>query len=90
MDFVIVGFGLAVSPLDEDREAIEYDMQSQHYGPDVMTKAMQISDADAAIFLSDFRTGYDRLDALKAQYSKEPWFKYVRGVPPGRCPKRSR
>jgi hypothetical protein len=79
VDFVIVGFGLAVSPLDEDREAIAYDMQSQGYGPDVMTKAMQIADASAAILLSDFRTGYDRLDALKSQYDNEPWFKYVHG-----------
>lgn len=79
VDFVIVGFGLAVSPLDEDREAVVYDMQAQGYGPDVMDKAMQVADASAAILLSDFRTGYDRLDALKAQYSKEPWFKYVHG-----------
>jgi uncharacterized protein len=45
----------------------------------VMDKAMQIADASAAILLSDFRTGYDRLDVLKKQYGKEPWFKYVRG-----------
>jgi hypothetical protein len=79
VDFVIVGFGLAVSPLDEDREAIAYDMQAPGYGPDVMAKAMQVADASAAILLSDFRTGYDRLDALKTQYGKEPWFKYVHG-----------
>jgi uncharacterized protein len=79
VDFVIVGFGLAVSPLDEDREAIAYDMQSRGYGSDVMLKAMQIADASATILLSDFRAGYDRLGALKNQYGKEPWFKYVRG-----------
>ena len=79
VDFVIVGFGLAVSPLDEDREAIEYDMQSQGYGPEVMAKAMQVADASAGILLSDFRSGYDRLDALKAQYGKEAWFKHVHG-----------
>lgn len=79
VDFVIVGFGLAVSPLDEDREAIAYDMQSEGYGPGVTAKAMQIADASAAILLSDFRMGYDRLDALKNQYGKEPWFKHVRG-----------
>jgi hypothetical protein len=79
VDFVVVGFGLAVSPLDEDREAIAYDMQHQGYGPDVMAKAMQVADASAAILLSDFRTGYDRLDALRRQYGKEPWFKHVRG-----------
>lgn len=79
VDFVIVGFGMAVSPLEEDREAIAYDMHAHGYGPDVMAKAMQIADASAAILLSDFRTGYDRLDALKKQYGGEPWFKYVRG-----------
>lgn len=79
VDFVIVGFGLAVSPLDEDREAIAYDMQRQGYGPDVMAKAMQVADASAAILLSNFRSGYDKLDALKKQYGQEPWFKHVHG-----------
>ncbi len=79
VDFVIVGFGLAVSPLDEDREAIAYDMQRQGYGPDVMAKAMQVADASAAILLSNFRDGYDKLDALKKQYGNEPWFKHVHG-----------
>ncbi|MGH8291173.1 MAG: alpha/beta hydrolase family protein [Steroidobacteraceae bacterium] len=79
VNFVIVGFGLAVSPLEEDREAIAYDMHYQGYGPDVMAKAMQIADASVAILLSDFRSGYGRLDALNRKYGKEPWFKYVRG-----------
>jgi pimeloyl-ACP methyl ester carboxylesterase len=79
VDFVIVGFGLAVSPLEEDREAIAYDMRHRGYGPDVMAKAMQVADASAAIMLSDFRSGYDKLDAVKRKYGNEPWFKYVRG-----------
>jgi len=79
VDFVIVGFGLAVSPLDEDREAIAYDMQRQGYGPDVMAKAMQVADASAAILLSGFRSGYDKLDAVKQKYGKQPWFKHVHG-----------
>jgi len=79
VDFVIVGFGLAVSPLDEDREAIAYDMQRQGYGADVMAKAMQVADASAAILLSNFRSGYDKLDALKKRYGNEAWFKHVHG-----------
>jgi pimeloyl-ACP methyl ester carboxylesterase len=79
VDFVIVGFGLAVSPLEEDREAIAYDMQRNGYGPDVMAKAMQVADATAAILLSNFRSGYDKLEALKQRYGKEPWFKHVHG-----------
>ncbi len=79
VDFVIVGFGLAVSPLEEDREAIALDMKRRGYGPDVMAKAMEVADASAAILLSDFREGYDRLDAVRARYGKEPWFKHVHG-----------
>src|SRR4029077_12262699 len=79
VDFIIVGFGLAVSPLDEDREAIALDITRHGYGADVMAKAMEIADATSAILLSDFREGYDRLDAVRARYGNEPWFKYVHG-----------
>ena len=79
VDFVIVGFGLAVSPLDEVREATAFDLTSRGYGPDVVAKAMHIADAVSAVIASDFRKGYDQLDAVKAKYGKEPWFKYVRG-----------
>jgi hypothetical protein len=79
VDFIIVGFGLAVSPLDEDREAIALDITRHGYGADAMAKAMEIADATAAILLSDFREGYDRLDAVRARYADEPWFKHVHG-----------
>lgn len=79
VDFVIVGYGLAVSPLDEVREATAFDLTSHGYGPDVVAKAMHIADAVSAVIVSDFRSGYDQLDAVKAKYGKEPWFKYVRG-----------
>jgi hypothetical protein len=54
-------------------------MQRQGYGPDIMAKAMQVADATAAILLSNFRSGYDKLDALKKKYGKEPWFKHGHG-----------
>lgn len=79
VDFAIVGFGLAVSPLDEDREAIAFDLTSRGYGPDVVAKAMHIADAVAAVIASHFRSGYGQLAAVKAKYGKEPWFKYVHG-----------
>jgi hypothetical protein len=79
VDFIIVGFGLAVSPLDEDREAIALDMTRHGYDASVMAKAMEVADATAEIVLSDFREGYDRLDAVRARYADEPWFKHVHG-----------
>lgn len=79
VDFVIVGFGLAISPLEEDREAIALDMTRRGYGADVMAKAMEVADATAAILLSNFRDGYDGLAAVRAKYASEPWFKHVHG-----------
>ncbi|UHQ22656.1 alpha/beta hydrolase [Lysobacter sp. 5GHs7-4] len=78
-DFVIVSFGLAVSPLDEDREAIALDMSRRGYGPDVVAKAMEVADATAVVLQSDFREGYDGLAKIKQRYGAEPWFKFVRG-----------
>jgi pimeloyl-ACP methyl ester carboxylesterase len=79
VDFIVVGYGLAVSPIDEDRAAIELDMTRHGYGPDVVTKALEIADATEAILVSNFKSGFDRLDAVRAKYGNEPWFKQVHG-----------
>lgn len=79
VDFVIVSFGLAVSPLDEDREAIAFDMERAGFGPEIKTKAMEVADATAKIVESNFTEGFEQLEAVKSKYGKEPWFKSVRG-----------
>ena len=79
VDFVIVGFGLAVSPLEEDRESIALDITRGGYGADVMPKAMQVADATASIVRSGFRDGYKQLAAVRAKYAGEAWFKHVHG-----------
>jgi uncharacterized protein len=79
VDFVVVGFGLAISPLQEDRSAIALDVTRHGYGEDVMTKAMEIADASAAILNSNFQDGYDRLAAVRARYQSEPWFHDIHG-----------
>lgn len=79
VDFLVVAYGLAVSPLDEDRAAIALDMTRRGYGADTVAKAMEVADASAAVLVSNFRDGYDRVDAVRAKYGSEPWFKYVHG-----------
>jgi uncharacterized protein len=79
VDFVIVSFGLAVSPLDEDREAIAFDMERAGFGPKIKAKAMEVGDATATIVTSNFTTGYEQLEAVKRKYGEEAWFKAVRG-----------
>lgn len=79
VDFVVVSFGLAVSPLDEDREAIVLDMERHGHGAVELEKAMQVADATAEILRSNFREGYEELEALRRRYGGEPWFADVRG-----------
>jgi pimeloyl-ACP methyl ester carboxylesterase len=79
VDFVIVGYGLAVSPLDEDREAIELDMERGGFGPEIKAKALEIGEATARLLVSNFTEGYEQLAEVKRKYGNEPWFKSVRG-----------
>lgn len=79
VDFVMVAFGLAVSPLDEDREAVALDMSRHGFGADETRKALEVARAVEAIIKSNFQQGFAELEALRAKYSGEAWFRYLRG-----------
>ena len=79
VDFVIVSFGLAVSPLQEDREAIAWDITRARHGPDAMAGAMAIADVTARLVDSGFTEGYEQLADVKAKYGKTTWYPAVRG-----------
>jgi uncharacterized protein len=78
-DFVIVGYGLAVSPVEEDREALVLDMTRHGFGATEITKALEIGIAAQAIVRNRFQSGYDTLRTVTAKYKNEPWFPFVRG-----------
>jgi pimeloyl-ACP methyl ester carboxylesterase len=79
VDFVIVGYGLAISPLEEDREAVAFQLKLKGYDQSVIDKAWELSDAIGLILSSQLTQGFDQLDAARAKYGKEPWYKDVRG-----------
>jgi uncharacterized protein len=79
VDFVVVSFGLAVSPLEEDRSALALDVTRHGFGPDAVAKVMEVADATSAVLVSDFREGYDRVEAVRRKYESEPWFRYLHG-----------
>jgi pimeloyl-ACP methyl ester carboxylesterase len=78
-DFAIVAYGLAVSPTDEDNEALTLDMTRHGFGPAEVAKALEIGKAAQAIGWNRFQSGYDGLRTVLDKYRGEPWFKYVRG-----------
>lgn len=77
--FIIIGYGLAVSPVEEDREALGLDMTRHGFGSAEVAKALEIGGAAQAIVRSNFQSGYATLRELRSKYEDEPWFRYVRG-----------
>jgi pimeloyl-ACP methyl ester carboxylesterase len=79
VDFVIVSFGLAVSVIDEDQEEVALEMRLKGHGQEEISKALEIASAAEAVFESNFTKGFERLDAVRAKYRNEPWYKDVHG-----------
>jgi uncharacterized protein len=79
VDFVVVSYGLAVSPLEEDRAALALDITRHGCGTDALGKAMEVADATSVVLLSNFREGYDQVEAVRQKYKKEPWFPLLHG-----------
>jgi uncharacterized protein len=79
LDFVIVCFGLAVNVIDEDQEGVELQMREKGYPPEVISKALEVASAAEAVFESDFKSGFPKLDEMRAKYGEAPWYKDVHG-----------
>jgi uncharacterized protein len=79
VDFLIVSFGLAVSVIDEDQEEVALEMHLKGHSQDEISKALEVASAAEAVFESNFTKGFERLDAVRAKYRNEPWYKDVHG-----------
>jgi len=80
VDFVIVGYGLADSPLAENRDEALQDLEAAGF-TDAATraKALEVIAATETVVVSHFERGYAALDAVRRKYGKEKWFKAVKG-----------
>jgi len=79
-DFVIAAYGLAQTPLEEDREEVFDDLRRHGFGDAAtLAKAGEITDATAAVMRSNFASGFERLDALKQKYAAERWYEVIDG-----------
>jgi uncharacterized protein len=79
VDFVIVCFGLAVNVIEEDQEGVELQMREKGYPPEVIAKALEVASAAEGVFEDDFRSGFAKLDEMRARYGSAPWYKDVHG-----------
>jgi pimeloyl-ACP methyl ester carboxylesterase len=79
VDFVIVGYGLAVAVIDEDREAVELEMRLKGHSPADIASALDIATAAENVFESGFTSGFAELIAIQDRYRSAPWFKDLHG-----------
>lgn len=77
VDFVVVGYGLAVSPIEEDRSEVAESVRS--FGPAALAKAQALHDAATRVGVSRFREGLPELERLKALNAGEPWIGKIGG-----------
>lgn len=78
VDYVVVRYGMAESPLAEDRGETLRGLKDKGHGPEVLAKAAQVTDATAKVMVSKF-TDFTDLNALRAQWGAEPWWKDLEG-----------
>jgi len=79
VDFVIVGYGLAFSVIDEDQQEVALEMRLKGHSPEEIAKAQEVAAAAEAVFESGFAKGFERFNAVRAKYRNEPWYKDVHG-----------
>ncbi len=79
VDFAIIGFGLAVTVLEEDQESVALDMYFHHHSAEDTAKALELARAGETLVETRSMDGYDKFDALRQKYKNEPWYKDVHG-----------
>lgn len=77
VDFVVVSYGLAVSPVEEDRSEVAGSVRA--FGPAALARAEALHDAATRVVASRFREGLPELERLKALYAREPWIAKLGG-----------
>lgn len=78
-DFVEVGFGLVMTPLEEDQQQAVVEMQEKGYDAAAIARVREVTDATGAVMASHFTAGYDQLAAVKRKFANEPWLHTIEG-----------
>ncbi len=78
-DFVAVGFGLVISPIEEDREQMLQEAVAAGLDAKAQTLIRRLSDATATLVRSHFERGFEALARVKRQIGSAPWASTIRG-----------
>ncbi|WP_298673622.1 alpha/beta hydrolase [uncultured Sphingomonas sp.] len=78
-DFVAVGFGLVVSPIEEDREQLLDEARALHLDAGATAQVERLSRATARLMRTHFADGFDGLAQVRREIGDAPWAKTIAG-----------
>ena len=78
-DFVVVGYGLMLTPLEEDEEQVLSELRRLGYGGRILTRARQVTRVTGHLMASHFTRGFDELAGVKRRFGAEPWLARIEG-----------
>lgn len=78
-DSIVVAFGMAYGPLDEDLEEALLSIRTHGYGTDVEAAVRKIAAVTHRVMESNFTVGMADLLELQDRYRSEPWFSILGG-----------
>jgi pimeloyl-ACP methyl ester carboxylesterase len=79
VDFVVVGYGLVSSPINEDRDQMLLEAQAMGLGESEKEQIRRLSQATAKIVSSHFMSGFEALDTLRKEAGNERWARSIDG-----------
>ena len=79
VDFAIVGFGLAVTVMQEDQESVALDMVFHHHSAEDTKEALELARAGEHLIETRGKEGYPQFEALRQKDRNKPWYKDVHG-----------
>jgi hypothetical protein len=78
-DFVAVGYGLVVSPIEEDREQMLDEAERMHLDAQGVAQVERLSQLTAALVRSHFERGFQPLAQFRREVANTSWAKTIDG-----------
>jgi len=78
-DFIVVGYGLIASPVEEDRQQMLLEADKLGLDQDAKEAISRLSDATARIIRSNFTSGFTELDEVRRVATDQGWYERIDG-----------
>ncbi len=78
-DRLVVGYGLTVSPLEENRSEVMQQLAARGFGAADLAAASEVVAATEQLMTSGFREGFDTYADARRRYRKTLWYPHIDG-----------